>query len=261
MQDRLETFTLREGTGTPLVLLHAFPVDHRMWADVVPALPGEFPVVTLDLPGMGASPAGPDDPSLETSADATADALSRLGVTRAVVAGLSMGGYVALALAERSPELVAGLGLLDTKSTADADEARANRLRIADEATSSQTVDAVLGMPAVLLGETSHAARPHLTARLEAWIREQRPAGIAWSQRAMAARPDRTHVLQAFDGPVAVVVGEEDRVTPASEAEHMAAAAPQAQLVQVAGAGHLSAIEDPAAVADALADLYARATS
>ncbi|MFC8922810.1 alpha/beta fold hydrolase [Cellulosimicrobium sp. NPDC057127] len=255
----LETYTLREGPGTPLVLLHAFPVDHRMWTDVVAALPEEQGVVALDLPGMGQSPEGPQPPTIEAAADATAAALARAGITRAVVAGLSMGGYVALALAEREPDLVAALALVDTKSTADTDDARANRLRVADAAESSQTVDAVLGMPAVLLGETSRAVRPELTARLETWIRDQRPAGIAWSQRAMAARPDRTHVLEAFAGPVTVVVGEEDAVTPAAEAERMASAAAQSRLVRAQAAGHLSAVEEPAAVADALADLVARA--
>jgi pimeloyl-ACP methyl ester carboxylesterase len=254
----LETYTLREGLGTPLVLLHAFPVDHRMWAGVVAALPEEQSVVAVDLPGMGQSPDGPQPPTIEAAADATVAALARAGVTRAVVAGLSMGGYVALAMAEREPGLVAALGLVDTKSTADTEEARANRLRIADEAESSQTVDAVLGMPAVLLGETSRAVRPELTARIEQWIRGQRPAGIAWSQRAMAARPDRTHVLESFAGPVAVVVGEEDAVTPAEEAERMASAAARSRLVRVQAAGHLSAVEDAAAVADALADLVAR---
>lgn len=255
----LETFTLREGHGVPLVLLHGFPLDHRMWVDVAAALPGDPTVVAVDLPGLGASPLV-GEPSIEAAADATAAALARAGITRAVVAGLSMGGYVALALAESRPDLVAGLGLVDTKSTADTDEARANRLRIADEVTSSQTVDAVLGMPGVLLGETSKAVRRHLTARLEEWIRSQRPDGVAWSQRAMAARPDRTHVIAAFAGPVAVVVGEEDAVIPVSEAEHMASATPTAQLVQVPAAGHMSAIEEPAAVADALADLLARAS-
>jgi len=254
----LETFTLREGHGLPLVLLHGFPVDHRMWAEVAAALPGDVTVVAVDLPGLGGSPLA-GEPSLEAAADATAAALAAVGVRRAVVAGLSMGGYVALALAERHPDLVAGLGLVDTKSTADSDDARANRLRIADEAARAQTVDAVLGMPGAMLGETSKAVRPQLTARIEEWIRGQRPDGVAWSQRAMAARPDRTHVLEGFAGPVAVVIGEEDGITPAAEAEHMVAAAPSAQLVQVAGAGHMSAVEDAAAVADALADLLARA--
>ncbi|MCB7138037.1 alpha/beta fold hydrolase [Cellulosimicrobium marinum] len=258
---RLETYTLRDGHGTPLVLLHGFPLDHRMWEDVAAALPGEPTVLALDLPGLGQSPLGAEPPSLDTAADAVAQALHTAGVRRAVVAGLSMGGYVALALAERHRDLVAGLGLVDTKSTADTDEARDNRLRVADRVTSEQSVDAVLGMPGVLLGETSATLRPHLTARLEEWIRVQRPAGVAWSQRAMAARPDRTGVLDTFGGPVAVVVGEEDQVTPVAEAEHMASAARDAQLVQVPKVGHMSAVEEPAAVADSLADLLARATA
>src|SRR5690606_22747448 len=125
----LETYTLREGYGTPLVLLHGFPLDHRRWADVAAALPGEPTGVAVDLRGLGAGPPPGKPPSIEASADATAAALTAAGITRAVVAGLSMGGYVALALAERQASLVAGLGLVDTKSTADTDDARANRLR------------------------------------------------------------------------------------------------------------------------------------
>ncbi|WP_265521923.1 alpha/beta fold hydrolase [Oerskovia flava] len=253
----LELFTLQEGHGVPLLLLHGFPLDHRMWSDVVAHLPSGTTVLAVDLPGAGASPLGGEPASLEASADAVATTVRAAGVHRAVVAGLSMGGYVALALAERHPELVTGLGLVDTKSTADTDEARANRLRIAARVDSDQTVDAVLGMPGVLLGETSKHERGGLTARLEEWIRVQRPGGVAWSQRAMAARPDRTAVLTGFTGPVAVVVGEEDALTPPAEAEHMAAAAGTV-VVQVPGSGHMSAIEAPADVAAALADLHDR---
>jgi pimeloyl-ACP methyl ester carboxylesterase len=170
-----------------------------------------------------------------------------------------MGGYVALALLERHPDLVAGLGLVDTKSTADTDEARANRLRIADAAEDGATVEPVRPMSSGLLGESSRAARPELVDLLADWIDDQPPAGVAWSQRAMAARPDRTEVLRAFAGPVAVVVGDEDTVTPVAAAEHLAGAAQDARLVVVARAGHMSAIEDPAAVAAALADLLQRA--
>ncbi len=129
-----------------------------MWADVAEALPGEPHRRRRRPPGPGREPARDEPPSIEAAADATADALAAAGITRAVVAGLSMGGYVALAFAERRPELVAGLGLVDTKSTADSDDARANRLRIADEAASSQTVDAVLGMPG---SSSARRARPH----------------------------------------------------------------------------------------------------
>ncbi|TKR24308.1 alpha/beta fold hydrolase [Cellulomonas hominis] len=246
----------RPGTGLPLVLLHAFPLDSRMWADVAPLVGG--PVLAVDLPGMGAAQGvALPEPALEASADAVAAVLAEAGHRRAVVAGLSMGGYVALALAERHPDLVAGLGLLDTKATADTEDARANRLRVAAAVESAGTVDEVLPMATALLGEASRE-RPELVARLEALIGAQQPAGVAWSQRAMAARPDRTAVLADHRGPALVLVGEEDRPTPVAEARGMAEAL-GVEAVVVPGAGHLTAVEAPHAVAAALDDLLGRA--
>ncbi|WP_454051386.1 alpha/beta fold hydrolase [Cellulomonas sp. Marseille-Q8402] len=249
--------TLRPGTGTPLVLLHAFPLDSRMWSDVAALVPGDGPVVAVDLPGLGSARGLPlPEPSLEASADAVAAALVAAGHEHGVVAGLSMGGYVALALAERRPALVAGIGLLDTKSTADPAEARANRLRVADVVERAGTVDEVLPMATALLGT---ASREHLelVARLEAWIGAQPPAGVAWSQRAMAARPDRTAVLEGYRGPALVLVGEEDQPTPVAAARTMADALGVPPVV-VPGAGHLTAVEAPSVVAQALGDLVLR---
>ncbi|WP_426594731.1 alpha/beta fold hydrolase [Cellulomonas sp. McL0617] len=235
----------------PLLLLHAFPLDHRMWDEVEALLTGFPAVFAPDLPGDLRR----QEPALEAVADAAAEQLRAAGIDRVLVGGLSMGGYVALALLERHPDLVAGLALIDTKSTADAPEAHANRLRVADEAERSGSVDVVRPMSGVLLGETTRALRPEVTAVVDGWIGEQDPAVVAWCQRAMAARPDRTDVLRTFDGPFVVVVGAEDTVTPVAAAEHMVQAAPHARLVVVPRAGHLTAIEDPAAVAAALGGL------
>ena len=242
-------------TTTPIVLLHAFPVDHRMWDDVASDLPGT--VLARDLPGRGGEACPPPRPRA-AAADRVAATIRAAGPRPAVVAGLSMGGYVALALLERHPELVAGLALVDTKSTADTPEAAARRLRVADDVEASGTVDPVRGMPDVLLGETTRTARPEVVERVTGWIDEQDPARVAWAQRAMAARPDRTAVLQGFTGPVTVVVGDEDTVTGADEARHMADASTQALLVVVPRVGHLSAVEDPAAVRTALVELVQR---
>lgn len=251
---------LRPGTGLPLVLLHAFPVDARMWDEVADLLPGGVPVLALDLPGLGAA-RSPDlpEPSIDTSADAVAAALALAGHQRAVFAGLSMGGYVVLALAERHPALVAGIGLLDTKSTADTEQARANRLRIAEAVEATGTVDEVMPMAGALLGATSREQHPELVDRLAEWIGGQPPSGVAWSQRAMAARPDRTAVLTGYRGPSLVLVGDEDQPTPVSEAQHMADALGNSPVV-IRGAGHLTAVETPSQVADGLAALYAQAT-
>ncbi|WP_448061546.1 alpha/beta fold hydrolase [Cellulomonas hominis] len=256
----LHVHRLREGrgSGTPLVLLHAFPLDARMWVPAADRLPADRGVLAVDLPGMGASRDVPlPEPSLEAAADAVADSLRALGLDRVVLAGLSMGGYVAMALLERHPGLVAGLGLLDTKSTADPEAARANRLRVADAVEARGTVDEVLGMASTLLGPTTVATRPGLVTTVAGWIGDQTPRGVAWSQRAMAARPDRTAVLATLDGPALVLVGAQDEVTPLSAARAMADALPHARLVVAPDAGHLSALEDPAEVAVALDGLVA----
>lgn len=263
--------TLREGAPErlPLVLLHGFPLDHRMWLDVTDLLPGDPTVIAADLPGFGASPAGEDvaeglgaptgTPSLDVAADAVAAALRAAGIERAVVAGLSMGGYVAMALLERHPGLVAGLGLVDTKSTADDDAARAKRLEVADAALAEMRVDPVLGMRSAVLGATNRVARPDLVDRVEGWIRDQGPAAVAWAQRAMAARPDRTEVLAGFTGPAVVVVGEEDELSPPAAAEHMAAVLRDVEVTVVPRAGHMTPNESPEPVASALAGLLHRA--
>ncbi|GAA1989848.1 alpha/beta fold hydrolase [Isoptericola halotolerans] len=254
----LATFQLRDGAGVPLVLLHGFPLDHRMWAAMVDELPPGPRIVAVDLPGHGHSDLGHLPPSLDAAADLVHTTLRGQGEGHAVVVGLSMGGYVALALAERHPEFVRGLGLVDTKSTADDDEVREVRQQVAAAVTSSQNLDAVIGMAAKLLGPTSERERRvHYPAVYE-WIRSQSVAGVAWAQRAMAARPDRTAVLRSFTGPVAVVVGDEDRITPEEDAQHMVDAAVDATLTVVPGAAHLSALEEPAVVAKALVDLYGR---
>ena len=243
-------------TDAPMVLLHAFPLDHRMWQDVAGALGRTRHVLAPDLP-VGSGETLPE-PTLDAAADHVADVIRAAGRGPAVVVGLSMGGYVALALLERHHELVSGLGLVDTKSVADTAEAATHRLGVAQDVEDAGTVDRVRGMTGVLLGESTRAARPEIVDRVAAWIGEQDPARVAWAQRAMAARPDRTHVLRAFEGPVTVVVGDEDTVTGVDAADHMVAAAPRALRVVVPRVGHLSAVEDPAAVTTALAELAQR---
>ncbi|MBO3100348.1 alpha/beta fold hydrolase [Cellulomonas fengjieae] len=250
-----------DGPGLPVVLLHGFPLDHRMWDAVADELTADRAVHAVDLPGTPGNATDLPEPALEASADAVAEVLRAAGIDRAVVAGLSMGGYVALALLERHPDLVAGLALVDTKSTADPPEARANRLRIAAQVEESGSVDAVRPMASSLVGESTRSSRPAVAVQVGEWIDQQEPAGVAWSQRAMAARPDRSDVLRAFAGPVVVVVGDEDTVTPVEAAEHLVATAPQAQLVVVPRAGHLSSVEQPADVAAALANLAQAADS
>ena len=245
--------------GPPLVLVHAFPLDASMWAGVLPGLRGLAQVLTVDLPGFGASPRPDGPPSLDAVADAVLAAAADRGHERVVLAGCSIGGYVALAAARRAPERLAGLGLVDTKAEADGDEARANRERIAQAVLGEAGTRALLPMLDTLLGPTTHAERPDVVHAVTSLVRSADPHAVAWAQRAMAARPDSTAALPGLQVPSAVVVGDEDGVTGPDVARSMAVALPDAVLTVVPRAGHLSPLERPEPVAAALAELLVRA--
>lgn len=261
--------------GLPLVLLHAFPLDRRMWDDLIDEL-SDLRILTLDAPGFGSSPAysvvadrlgRSGEPSLETYADAVAATLRASGIDRAVVAGLSMGGYALLALAERHRSLLAGVALLDTKAEADGEEARAGRLAMAEAAERAEVsgdgaAEVVAPMAQAVLGGTTLAERPDVVSRVREWLAQAPAAGIAWAQRAMAARPTRLTAVEDLEVPGLVLRGAEDELSTQSSAEAMAERLRrQSTLKVVPRAGHLSAVESPAVVAGALRALHASATA
>jgi pimeloyl-ACP methyl ester carboxylesterase len=234
----------------PLVLLHAFPLDSRMWDGLRPTLGQRL--VTPDLPGFGAAPPVAA-PSLDEAARAVLAALDRAGITRAVIGGCSMGGYVAMAVLRAAPERVSGLVLVNTRATADAEQARRNRFAMAERAETEGIgwlADTMLGS---LLGRTTLERRPEVEARLRELVADQSPAAVAWAQRAMAARPDSTELLRGSGLPALVVTGKQDELIPGEEAAALAAALPGSELVELADVGHLAPLEAPAELAAVLA--------
>jgi len=246
--------------GPPLLLLHAFPLDRTMWRDVAGALSGLVPTVLVDLPGSGGSPlpTAESRPSLDVAADGVAGVLDRLGVERAIVAGSSMGGYAAMAFARRHSGRLAGVALVDTKAAADTWAAAVNRERIAAAVTGPAGTRALLPMLEGLLGATSRARRPELVAVVRERMLAASPPGVAWCQRAMAARPDSAGTLAELRVPAAVVVGEEDTLTGLQEARSMALMLRDCVLTVVPQAGHLAPVERPIEVARALISLTLR---
>lgn len=230
----------------PLVLLAPFPFDARIWSGVVEHLDGR--AITVDPPGFGASSAE-SEASLEAYALGVLAALDAVGVRRFVVAGNSMGGYATLALAELAPERISGIGLIGTKSTADTDEARANRLVMADKAEAGEG-GLVVGMLEKLL--SPRAPQP-VVDEVTAVLADAPTAGIAWAQRAMAARPDRTEVLRALSVPAVVIHGADDALMSYADMHRIADAL--GVEVEVLDAGHLVGAEAPVAVAESLATL------
>ncbi len=224
---------------TPVVLLHAFPLDSRMWDDVRPGIDG---IVTPDQRGFGAAPLGDASPELEVAA---ADVISLLDGQRVVLGGCSMGGYVAMAVLRAAPSLVAGLVLVDTRAAADAPSARENRLAAADRAATEGVEWIPSAMLPALLGPTTRRTRPSVVSRTESLIMAQNPAAVAWAQRAMAARADSADLLRSTSVPTLIVRGAEDELIPRAEAESLASLLPEAEVVELSGAGHLPPLETP----------------
>lgn len=241
------------GRGVPLVLLHAFPLDRRMWAHTAEALAFHARVLTLDFRGLGESDA-PRPPSVEDFADDAAALLDHLGIEHAVVGGLSMGGYAALAFARRHPGRLLGLVLADTRAGADSPAQRQVRdesiARIAREGSRAYVDEAV----PKLCAAHSHAAR----AQALALAHSQSAQGVAGTLAALRDRPDSTPTLATVTVPTLVLVGQDDTLTPPDEARRLAAGISGAERVELPGAGHLASLETPEPFIAALRGFLAR---
>lgn len=246
----------------PLVLMHAFPLSSQMWQPLRSVLPGDFELITPDFRGAGSVPLGADPPSLDLLADDVAALLDSHGIGRAIVGGLSMGGYVTMAFLRRHAARVAGVVLADTKAEADTAPARTNRERIAEiaeeEGNSRVFVDEVLP---TLLGPTTRGSRPDVVESVRSMVSATLPAAGAWWERAMAGRPDSFDTLRAVTVPSVVIVGAEDELATPAQAEAMAQALPDARLALLPAAGHLSAVETPEAFGFALLSLIDRVSA
>ncbi len=234
------------GEGTPLVLLHAFPFTRQMWRFQYDGLTTQLRLVTPDLPGFGDSAVPAHEPDLGVMAEGVLGVLDRLELDRVVLGGLSLGGYVAMEILRRRPEVVAALVLADTKASADPDEGAANRRRMADLLEEGRNPRVLVHevLP-TLLGETTREEHPEIVAWLREIVEDADPLGAAWAQRAMAGRPDSFDTLRRVQVPALVLVGEEDTLSPPADAEAMVEAIPGAQIAVLPGAGHLSAAETP----------------
>ena len=236
-----------QGTGPPLVLLHAFPLSSAMWADQRDGLSDVATVITPDFRGFGATPLGEDEPSLDLLAADLAETLADLDLHGVVLGGLSLGGYVLLA-ALRLPEVrrrLAAIVLMDTKASADTAQAAVNRYRIADAVLARGTGLLIDELLPNLLGRTTKDNRPLVVRRVTSQIQAAEPQSVAWMQRAMAVRRESFDVLTDLDLPTLVLVGDQDAITPEGDAHDMAARLTDVRLQRLAGAGHLSAMEVP----------------
>lgn len=234
------------GQGLPLVLLHAFPLDSRMWQAQCGALVPQCRCIMPNVRGFGGSEAtGPH--TVDRYADDVIGVLDALRIERAVIGGLSLGGYIALAIWRRHRERVRALILADTRAEADTDEVRARRAELADLAR-EKGADAVAARQLTgLVGKSTREHNPDLYDAVHAMMLSASVEGIAGALAAMSERPDSTGLLASIDVPTLVTCGDEDAITPIKGMRAMAAAIGPARFETITGAGHLSSVERPAA--------------
>ena len=245
------------GEGPAVVFLHAFPLGLFMWEAEAKALAPSHTVVRFDDRGFGGSPPGDGLLSMERIADDAAALMDHLGLSQAVVAGCSMGGYAALAFARRHQDRLKGLVLQDTKAGADSEEARANRAVLADKVRKEGPAAAAEAFVPKLLGETTKREQPHLVDRVREAILRTSARGIVDALAGLAARADSTPSLREIHVPALVVCGEEDSITPVADSETLHRGIAKSRLVVVPRAGHLSNLEQPTAYDQALAGFLA----
>jgi pimeloyl-ACP methyl ester carboxylesterase len=232
------------GRGDALVLLHGFPLDRRMWDAQVERLSDHYRVIAPDLRGFGRS-VRHDPFTIESLADDIHLFLEQLMACPCVLAGLSMGGYVALAYAKKYQSDLRGLILVDTKAAGDTAEGRQGREKMIELVRLSGAQAVSEQMLPKMLAPGTLQSRPDVVKNMRTMMEACSPKTIEHALAAMRDRPDRTGELPAIKVPALVVVGDADAITPPDEAEVTAKAIPSAKLETIRGAGHMSPMEQP----------------
>ena len=232
------------GHGFPVILLHGFPHNRSLWADQLFGLSDRCRIIAPDLRGFGES--APREPySMESYADDVAELMERLELEKAMVGGLSMGGYVAFEFLRRHRDRVHSLVLADTKPGADTDETKGKRKALQEVARTSGAIAVADAQITGMIGAKTRETRPEIAERVHGMMAAQPVEGIVGALEAMMNRRDSTAMLPEIKLPVLIVVGEDDALTPEKESRAMHAAIPGSLLVVIPEAGHVSNVEHP----------------
>src|SRR5215208_5615033 len=236
----------RRGTGSPLVLLHGYPLDHHLWDEVAPLLVDTFDLIIPDLRGFGGSSTVDSFSAMEDFASDIAMLLDHLEVQKTGIVGHSMGGYVALAFTRLYPERVSGLGLVSSQVLADPPDRREGRYKSAAEVADKGIASVVETMA------PKFTSNPRLQQFARESMERQQPAAYVGFLKAMAERVDSTPLLSTLQIPVVLVHGDADQLIPIDRAREVKAVIANAHLVEISGAGHMPMMESAEKTAEAL---------
>lgn len=246
----IEMFFECMGSGPALVLLHGYPLDHSIWTQQMSDLSQKYQVIIPDLRGFGKSSAPEGIYHMHSMAEDVVALLNHLQVDKAVIAGHSMGGYIALAFAMQYPDRLAGLGLVCTQSREDDDAGRTRRYETADAVSTQGSKVVAEVMPDKLVYKN-----PELSNRLYGMIMETRPVGIIGALKGMAERENMRPNLARIDVPVEIIASREDALIPPERSQEMAEMIPHAHLTVFEECGHMPMMEKPSSVSEVLHNL------
>ncbi len=239
------------GQGTPVVLLHGFPLSGAIWHEQQQRLSDHYRVITPDLRGHGRSPAPWGAYEMDLLARDVLALLNLLLIEKAVIIGHSMGGYVALAAWKLAPERFMALGLIDSQAGADTEEGRQGRYKMADSVAADGSKIVAEAMLPKLFAPDLPAGAP-IIEQVRQMILDTQPAGIIGALKGMAARPDSGAQMRNLKIPVLLLTGDKDQIIPPEKAKAMAASLPPATLTIIENAGHMPMLEQPDATTTAI---------
>lgn len=234
------------GNGLPLVLIHGFPLNRKMWHPQAEALAKTgCRVITPDLRGFGASEVTTTPVSMDTYADDIVALMDHLGIDKAVVGGMSMGGYVLLNLLERYPERVAAPVFIATKAGGDDDAGKAKRTALAEACRDQGITPVVEAFRNILFAPLTLTDNPDLVEEVLEWLNSADPRGAENALIAMRERKDYAALLDLVSQPTLVIGGDQDQAIPLDNSRAIAEGVPGAQLCVLNGGGHLVNLEQP----------------
>jgi pimeloyl-ACP methyl ester carboxylesterase len=246
------------GSGPDVVLIHPFPAHHGVWTPIVDLLSTRYRITLIDVRGLGESSPGEGPAIMEKHSADLARVCDEVGIGKAIFAGNSIGGYILFEFWRQCRPRVSGLILVDTKASADSDDARKARLAAAEDVLKRGTEPFIDVQLPKLLGQSTHRNRPDKVTEAKRMMMKASVAGIAAVQRGMAARPDSNATLPSINVPTLVICGDEDGLTVPLEMEAMHRSIRGSIFRRVPGAGHYSPFERPEEVHLLIRDFLGR---
>jgi pimeloyl-ACP methyl ester carboxylesterase len=242
-----------QGSGPAVLLIHGFPLCRKMWRPQFNTLPDAgFRLIAPDLRGFGESDAPNGPYSIDLFADDIVELLDHLELDKAVVGGMSMGGYVLFNLLDRYPERLSGACFITTRAHADDEAGKARRLQLAQEVMKFGPQSIADSFEQILFAEESLTERPKLLGEVYRWMIGTDSRGLAGGLIAMRERKDYTPLLGNFTLPALAIGAEDDKAAPPDKLREIAAGIPGCRLCIIPHAGHMANLENPGAFNDCL---------